>query len=141
MSVYGVATYGSSVFGPAIPGLCWVELATRSAVAVSLLPKSRLEVTVMPLSALQSNVLVFTLRFEQAGAYADPNSVSLRLKKPDGTELSPAPVPSRTALGTWRWEFDTAGQPAGTWTYRAEGDGLVDAATEGTFSLTQSAFS
>ncbi|MBN9415973.1 MAG: hypothetical protein J0I12_11080 [Candidatus Eremiobacteraeota bacterium] len=94
----------------------------------------------MPLSILQANVLRLTLRFERAGAYADPSYVTLRLKKPDGSELSPAPVPVRTELGIWQWEFDTAGQPAGTWTYRAEGDGLVDAATEGTFVVTQSAF-
>lgn len=94
----------------------------------------------MPLSLLQANVLRFTMRFEQANAYADPNSVTLRLKKPDGTEFTPAPVPTRTELGTWQWELDTAGQPAGVWKFRAEGDGLVDAATEGTFTVTASAF-
>lgn len=94
----------------------------------------------MPLSLLQANVLRFILRFEQANAYADPNSVRLRLMKPDNTEFTPEPVPTRSGLGIWQWEFDTEGQPAGVWKFRAEGDGLVDAATEGTFTLTQSAF-
>lgn len=95
----------------------------------------------MPLSTLQANVLRFTLRFEQASVYADPVTVTLRLRKPDGSELTPAPEPVRTGLGTWQYDFDTDGQPPGPWTYRAEGDGQVDAACEGTFTITASAFS
>jgi hypothetical protein len=94
----------------------------------------------MPLALLGSNVIRFTLSFEKDSAYADPQTVSLQLKKPDGTLLSPAPTLVKQETGVWRYDFDTAGQPPGTWKYRAEGDGQLDAATEGTFEITTSSF-
>lgn len=95
----------------------------------------------MPLSVLQANVLRLTFRFRsRAGQLADPSLVSLRLLKPDKSEVTPAPTPSRLSTGVWTYDLDTAGLAPGVWTYRAEGHGLVDAAAEGTFSVTGSAF-
>lgn len=92
------------------------------------------------LSLLTGCVFRLHIYFEQDGAFADPNTVILRLKQPDGTELAPPVTPTREELGHWTYDFDTAGQPVGVWTYRAEGDGAVDAAVEGTFTVTASAF-
>lgn len=143
MSSWSNAVWGFGHWGylaPA-PGLCWVGLSFLALATVCQQLKSHLEVTVMPNSLLPGNVLTLTLYFEQGGAFRDPNTVSLRLKKPDGTELSPPPTPIRISTGKWAYDFDTDGQPVGVWTYRAEGDGLVDAAVEGTFTVQQSAFS
>lgn len=95
----------------------------------------------MPVSALQANVLRLTLRFRTAkGQLADPTLVGLRLRDPDGTEVTPAPTPTRLSNGVWIYDLDTDGLAAGVWTYRAEGHGLVDAAAEGSFTVTASAF-
>lgn len=95
----------------------------------------------MPVSLLQANVLRLTLRFRnRAGQLADPTLVSLRLLRPDKSELLPAPTPTRLSTGVWIYDFDTAGMAPGVWTYRAEGHGLVDAAAEDTFAVTASAF-
>lgn len=96
----------------------------------------------MPVSALQANVLRLTLRFRTPkGQLADPTLVTLRLLEPGGeTELTPAPTPTRLSTGVWIYDLDTDGLAAGVWTYRAEGHGLVDAAAEGSFTVTASAF-
>jgi hypothetical protein len=99
------------------------------------------EVKVRPVSALQSNVLEILMRFRGPdGQLADPTTVTLRLKKPDATELTPAPFPIRLGPGVWQYYFDTQGKAPGVWTYRAEGDGALEAALEGTFTVTGSAF-
>lgn len=95
----------------------------------------------MPLSVLQFNVLRLTLRFRnRTGLLVDPTLVTLRLLRPDATEVSPTPTPTRLSTGVWIYDLDTAGLAAGVWKYRGEGHGLVDAAAEGTFTVTGSAF-
>lgn len=95
----------------------------------------------MPVSALQANVLRMIFRFRNSqGRLADPTLVTLRLLKPDKSELSPAPTPTRLSTGVWIYDLDTEGLAAGVWTYRAEGHGLVDAAAEGNLTIVASQF-
>ena len=95
----------------------------------------------MPVSVLQSNLFRIVLKFRNAaGRLADPTLVTLRLLKPDKSELSPAPTPTRLSTGVWTYDLDAEGLAPGVWTYRGEGNGLVDAAAEGTFEVVASAF-
>lgn len=141
MSKWGASVWGESVWGLAVQGFLCVtaDLVASCAIGVGIL--NSLEVTVMPLQLLQANVLRLTLKFRtRAGQLADPTLVTLRLQRPDATEVSPAPTPTRLSTGVWIYDLDTAGLAAGVWKYRGEGHGLVDAAAEGTFTVTASAF-
>lgn len=90
-------------------------------------------------SVLKSNIVTIEARFFKNGAYADPTTVTLAMKKPDGTALSPAQTLTRQSLGVWSCDFDTQGQAAGVWSFRAEGEGNCDSAAEGSFEIKASA--
>jgi len=142
VSTWGTAVWGRSVWGRAVPGFLCVATDLVASCAIGAAQLNCLEVTVMPLSVLQANVLRLTLKFRnRAGHLADPTLVSLRLLRPDATEVSPAPTPTRLSTGVWVYDLDTDGLAAGVWKYRGEGHGLVDSAAEGNFTITPSAFS
>ena len=86
-------------------------------------------------SVLKSNIVTIEARFFKNGSYADPTTVTLAMKKPDGTALSPAQTLTRQSLGVWSCDFDTQGQAAGVWSFRAEGEGNCDSAAEGSFEI------
>jgi hypothetical protein len=64
-----------------------------------------------------------------AGAPADPGAVALRVRKPDGTVLTPTPTSS--VVGTWAHTLSV--DISGWWTYRFVGTGVNAAAEEARF--------
>lgn len=141
MSNWGTAIWGQSVWGAAFPGCLWVTTGLAASCEILATIPNSLEVLIVPASVLQSNVFRISLKFRNSvGRLADPTLVTLRLLKPDESELSPAPTPTRLSTGVWTYDLDTTGLAPGVWTYRGEGHGLVDAAAEGTFEVVASAF-
>ena len=126
MARWGFGTWGSGYWGAILgQAVGSVKLLSRAVSAVNV-------------SVLRSNVLRLECRFERSSAFTDPNVVTLRLKGPDAAELSL--VPERVSPGLYRYDFDTEGMPAGSWRYRWEGDGGVDAAVEGGFEVLSGQF-
>lgn len=72
-----------------------------------------------------------TAKFLVAGALADPDTVTVRVRKPDGTLVSGAAVHDTT--GTYHYDVDVD-QP-GPWRFAFMGVGTVQAAEDGTFSV------
>jgi hypothetical protein len=64
-----------------------------------------------------------------AGAPANPGAVALRIRKPDGTVLTPTPTSS--VVGTWSHTFSV--DLSGWWNFRFIGTGANAAAEEGRF--------
>lgn len=123
-----------------VRGLIQVGLRAPHWVSVSLAARHRLTVEVREVQILQRNVIEILARISTGPAYADPTTVSLRLKRPDGTEVTPAPVMTKLGTGLYRYYLDTQGLAAGVWLWHVSGDGLVDCAAEGQFTILASAF-
>ena len=68
-----------------------------------------------------------------AGAVADPTTVALTVKAPDGTLTSPSNSKDSTGV----YHADVNPDASGTWWYRWTGTGALVAAEEGTFSVRQ----
>lgn len=64
-----------------------------------------------------------------AGAPANPGAVALRVRKPDGSVLTPTPTSS--VVGTWSATLSV--DLSGWWTFRFIGTGANAAAEEGRF--------
>lgn len=77
-----------------------------------------------------------------AGADTDPTAVTLRVGKPDGTQVTytygGSPALSREATG--RYYADVSVDQPGMWSYRLAGTGAVQAAAEGQLHVLLSAF-
>lgn len=80
--------------------------------------------------------IVATFR-DLTGTAADPTSVTFRLKDPTGTVTTPSVLTGST--GVYAAEFTVTRH--GTWAYRWEGTGAVQAAEEGKILVRASNFS
>lgn len=71
-----------------------------------------------------------TARFtDAANAPANPGAVALRIRKPDGTVLTPTPLSD--TIGTWY--HDVSVDQSGWWAFRFIGTGANAASEEGRF--------
>lgn len=69
---------------------------------------------------------------DEAGDDANPTTVTIRVKKPDGTVVVKTNQElDNPGLGHWVGRFDV--DQAGRWYYRVEGTGNVQAADEASF--------
>jgi hypothetical protein len=83
----------------------------------------------------QGETVPLTATFrDAAGVLADPTVVTLTVRKPDGTALTP--TPTRTSTGVWTYGQSTdptALSDVGIWWYTYRGTGTVDATEQGSF--------
>ena len=63
----------------------------------------------------------------------DPTAVTVRVLKPDGTLVSPAPTAVRDSQGLYHAEVHL--DLAGRWRYRVEGSGEAESAEESHFDV------
>ena len=70
----------------------------------------------------------------QQGAQADPSSVVMRYKKPNGTILTATPTKSSAGIYSYLLALDIAG----TYYFRFEGTGALVAAGDGSLIVTDS---
>lgn len=71
-----------------------------------------------------------TLRFnftDTDGAAADPTSIALTIREPDGTEIDKTEA-DMTSSATGQWDYDFAVTKAGRHYAFADGDGAIEAA-------------
>ncbi len=67
-----------------------------------------------------------------AGTLADPTTVTLNIRKPGGTVLTPSPTSSATGIWTYTIPAGTNNE-SGLWTYAFTGTGAVAAVEQATF--------
>ena len=79
------------------------------------------------------NIVRLTAEFKnEAGAAADPTTVILQIKKPDGVNESNI-TPSNPSVGTYRYDYTPL--TAGKYIYKFAGTGAVTAADEDFFFI------
>lgn len=79
---------------------------------------------------------------DSTGTFADPSTVTFKLKNPSGTVTTyvygtDAQL-EKSAVG--RYYVDVTINATGIWSYRFEGTGLVNVASESKFTIKQSVF-
>lgn len=73
------------------------------------------------------------------GALADPSSVVVKVRDPEGNQSSFTPV--KSAVGVYYYDYVTEiGDPVGHYEYRFEGTGAITSAEEGAFVLRATEF-
>lgn len=79
--------------------------------------------------------------FKKLGTPTDPSTITLQVKKPDGTKTTytyPADI-TKTATGAFEKEVPSTNIP-GNWYYKWKGTGAVVAASETYFTVLPSEF-
>jgi uncharacterized protein YfaS (alpha-2-macroglobulin family) len=82
--------------------------------------------------------LKVTGTFTVAGAATDPSAITVRIRKPDGTETSTAATDDPSAVGKWLHEFDVT--MAGVWSVAMKGTGPATASEEVLVQVTPGGF-
>lgn len=87
-------------------------------------------------SYLEGNIVKLTASFtDEDGDAADPTTVVLKIRKPDGT-LEEDITPTNDAVGSYSYTYTPA--TVGKYYYRFEGTGAIVAADDGDFRVSKS---
>jgi hypothetical protein len=93
----------------------------------------------MAVYPLNRGVKLTTTWTDPSGAAANPDTIALRIRKPDGTIVTKAKADMTSpAIGTW--EYTIVADQEGRWIWRAEATGAVTDADERFFNVRDSAF-
>ena len=108
---WGFGIYGSGTWGASSPAFVLLSLHHKTSLEVALAYK-----------IAEKNVLVFTAKISNAlGQLIDPTTVTLRLKRPDGT-TAPAIAMTKSIVGIYTAELDTQDLAAGRQNFRTLAD-------------------
>jgi len=86
-------------------------------------------------------IRLFASFFDESSLVLDPDTVKLRVKKPDGSETAYNYPPEITKTGIGQYYCDINANVEGTWYYRWECTGTGQCAAERVFTVKHSYFS
>ena len=91
----------------------------------------------MPNIYLDGNLVVLKASFtDQTGDPADPDTVVCKVKRPSGVIDLPAVI--KDSVGNYQAQYSLTGLAAGSYAYRWDGTGAVQASGVGSFNVSNS---